>query len=367
MEYKLIMAVSGFPSLYDTNSLTYRDLNMRSDAWRQVAEIVGVPESECRRKWKTLRDQHRRERQREKERRESGIGLLNYRPWRYSSILSFLNPFIDARAAGTNGWALDPQPSHLHAAEMGCSTTTETRSDDDENYAIAVADATTTSSSSSSFSEFVQRKRPSPLNGDIIGLKEAKMEVTSDAAAEDSGLQTQHAQHANMKELFEMMMQSVTTLAASLVSSQSSSQTSELMAPAVLQPDLQSLQHRQAHCSPPPSRTTSRLSHLKTEEQETVVREILDQTDNEDECSMSPTLIQAKRKSSDSLLEEYLRRMESREAQRNLDVDQRDDVTFFLLSLAPAMRRLSAEKQSMVRTKIQQLLHEAEFGATTFQ
>lgn len=92
-------------------------------------------ESECRRKWKTLRDQHRRERQREKERRESGVGLLNYRPWRYSSILSFLNPFIDARAAGTNGWALDPQPSQLHSAEMvGCSTTTETRSDDDENY-----------------------------------------------------------------------------------------------------------------------------------------------------------------------------------------------------------------------------------------
>lgn len=92
-------------------------------------------ESECRRKWKTLRDQHRRERQREKERRESGIGLLNYRPWRYSSILSFLNPFIDARAAGTNGWALDPQPSHLLMSEMvGCSTTTETRSDDDESY-----------------------------------------------------------------------------------------------------------------------------------------------------------------------------------------------------------------------------------------
>lgn len=92
-------------------------------------------ESECRRKWKTLRDQHRRERQREKERRESGIGLFNYRPWRYSSILSFLNPFIDARAAGTNGWALDPQPSQVQVAEMvGCSTTTETRSDDDESY-----------------------------------------------------------------------------------------------------------------------------------------------------------------------------------------------------------------------------------------
>ncbi|XP_018530143.1 uncharacterized protein LOC108882240 isoform X2 [Lates calcarifer] len=319
MEYKLIMAVSGFPSLYDTNSLTYRDLNMRADSWRQVAEIVGVPESECRRKWKTLRDQHRRERQREKERRESGVGLLNYRPWRYSSILSFLNPFIDARAAGTNGWALDPQPSQLHSAEMvGCSTTTETRSDDDENYGFAVADATTTSSSSSSFSEFVPRKRPSPANGDAIRLKEAKIEPSD-----------------------------------------------QLMPPAVPQLDLQ---HRQAVCSPPPSSTTSRLNHLKSEEQEIVVTEILDHTDEEEEeCGVPSRPTRAKRKSSDSLLEEYLRRMETRETQRNLDVDQRDDVTLFLLSLAPAMRRLSAEKQSLVRTKIQQLLHEAEFGATNFQ
>ncbi|GAA6231666.1 uncharacterized protein LOC108882240 isoform X2, partial [Lates japonicus] len=319
MEYKLIMAVSGFPSLYDTNSLTYRDLNMRADSWRQVAEIVGVPESECRRKWKTLRDQHRRERQREKERRESGIGLLNYRPWRYSSILSFLNPFIDARAAGTNGWALDPQPSQLHTAEMvGCSTTTETRSDDDENYGFAVADATTTSSSSSSFSEFVPRKRPSPANGDAIRLKEAKIEPSD-----------------------------------------------QLMPPAVPQLDLQ---HSQALCSPPPSSTTSRLNHLKSEEQEIVVTEILDHTDEEEEeCGVSSRPTRAKRKSSDSLLEEYLRRMETREMQRNLDVDQRDDVTLFLLSLAPAMRRLSAEKQSLVRTKIQQLLHEAEFGAMNFQ
>ncbi|XP_071324037.1 uncharacterized protein [Trachinotus anak] len=373
MEYKLIMAVSGFPSLYDTNSLTYRDLNMRSDAWRQVAEIVGVPESECRRKWKTLRDQHRRERQREKERRESGIGLLNYRPWRYSSILSFLNPFIDARAAGTNGWALDPQPSHLHAAEMvGCSTTTEARSDDDD-YGIAVADATTTttttSSSSSSYSEFIQRKRPSLANGDGVRLKEAKVEVTSDTAAADDSIQTHQVPHANMKELFEMMMQSVTSLASSLASSHSSLQSSDQPTlPGLLQPDLQLLQQRQARCSPPPPSATSRMNQLKTEEQEVVAREFLDQTDEEEEeFSVSPRLPRAKRKSSDSLLEEYLRRMETREAQRNLDMDQRDDVTLFLLSLAPAMRRLCAEKQSLIRTKIQQLLHEAEFGATNFQ
>lgn len=43
MEYSLIVAVSGFPSLYDSSSPTYRDLNTRSDSWRQVAQIVGVP------------------------------------------------------------------------------------------------------------------------------------------------------------------------------------------------------------------------------------------------------------------------------------------------------------------------------------
>lgn len=43
MEYRLISAVSGFPCLFDSNSATYRDLNMRSDAWRQVAQVVGVP------------------------------------------------------------------------------------------------------------------------------------------------------------------------------------------------------------------------------------------------------------------------------------------------------------------------------------
>ncbi|KAF3703226.1 Transcription factor Adf-1 ADH distal factor 1 [Channa argus] len=321
MEYKLIMAVSGFPSLYDTTSLTYRDLNMRSDAWRQVAEIVGVPESECRRKWKTLRDQHRRERQREKERRESGIGLLNYRPWRYSAILSFLNPFIDARAAGTNGWALDLQPSQIHASEMlGCSTTTETRSDDDETYGIAAADETTTTTLSSSFPDFGQRKRPSPASGDIVRLKEAKTEPTDQPTP-----------------------------------------------PPVLQLDLQPSLHRQAHCSPPPSSATSRLNPLKMEEQDIMVRESLDQTDDEDECEfVSPRSSRIRGRVSDGLLEEYLRRMEAREAHRDRHVDHRDDVTLFLLSLAPAMRRLCTEKQSWVRTKIQQLLHEAEFGATHF-
>ncbi|KAM8831829.1 uncharacterized protein AB9W97_003237 isoform 2-T2 [Spinachia spinachia] len=350
MEHKLIVAVSGFPSLYDTNSPTYRDLNMRADSWRHVSDIVGVPE--CRRKWKTLRDQHRRERQREKDRRESGIGLFNYRPWRYSAILSFLNPFIDARAAGCNGWALDPQAPQLHPSEMGCSTTTETRSDDEDRYGlfysegpdVSVVDATTTTatSSSSSSSDFLHRKRPSSASRDgAIVFKEAKMESTSGVACVTT------TPHDNMRELFEVMMQSVTSLAASLASSSD-------------RPPRSDLRHLPTHSAPPP-----RLNHLKTEEQEAVVAELQDEEDEDEEeeeeaaaATTRPT--RARRRSSDGLLQEYVRRVEAREAQR-------DHVTLFLLSLAPAMRRLPAEKQSWVRTKMQQLLHEAEFGAFTFQ
>lgn len=97
----------------------------------KVASVF-CSEPDCRRKWKMLRDQHRRERYRERERRESGVGLLNYRPWRYAAILSFLNPFIDARAAGTNGWALDPRTPQQDM--VGCSMNMETRSDDDDSY-----------------------------------------------------------------------------------------------------------------------------------------------------------------------------------------------------------------------------------------
>ncbi|XP_042369847.1 uncharacterized protein LOC121963637 [Plectropomus leopardus] len=212
---------------------------------------------------------------------------------------------------------------------------------------ISVVDATTTSS------EFVQRKRSASAGLDAVRFKEPKMEMNSETAARDDCVQIH--QHDNMKELFEMMMQSVTSLAASLASSHSSSQPSEQLMPPAAQLDLHHLQT---------ARGVLQSSRPKTEEQEV---ELLDQSDGEEECApaASPRPSRAKRRSGDGLLEEFLRRMEAREAQR--DREQRDDVTLFLLSLAPALRRLPAEKQSWIRTKIQQFVHEAEFGAASFQ
>ena len=54
-------------------------------------------------------------------------------------------------------------------------------------------------------------------------------------------------------------------------------------------------------------------------------------------------------------------RKEARVEQREKE-KEKDDVTLFLLSMAPAIKRLPLERQSWLKFKMQSLLHEAEFG-----
>ncbi len=68
-----------------------------------------------------------------------------------------------------------------------------------------------------------------------------------------------------------------------------------------------------------------------------------------------------KRRSRDFILE-YLERKEEREQQRVKEREERDDVHHFLMSLAPAMRRLPLNKQAWLKMKIQELVFQAEFG-----
>ncbi|XP_016109884.1 uncharacterized protein [Sinocyclocheilus grahami] len=69
---------------------------------------------ECRKRWKSLRDTYRRERRKESERNRSGAGASSVRPWRYSGVMGFLNPFIEDRITASNmvggvGEALTPE------------------------------------------------------------------------------------------------------------------------------------------------------------------------------------------------------------------------------------------------------------------
>uniref|UniRef100_A0A667X0S8 MADF domain-containing protein n=1 Tax=Myripristis murdjan TaxID=586833 RepID=A0A667X0S8_9TELE len=104
MEEKLITVVSGFPELYDPSLLLYRDKNKKNDAWRKVGDFVCCfsVADDCKKKWKNLRDTYRRERKKERESCRSGAEASTHRPWRYSQIMGFLNPFLEDRATSSN-------------------------------------------------------------------------------------------------------------------------------------------------------------------------------------------------------------------------------------------------------------------------
>ncbi|XP_052466799.1 uncharacterized protein si:ch211-207i20.3 isoform X1 [Carassius gibelio] len=82
----------------------------------------------------------------------------------------------------------------------------------------------------------------------------------------------------------------------------------------------------------------------------------------------SPGVIRSditKRRRSETLelLEGYLASKDAKDREKD---EQQDEVDLFLRSLAPALRRLPASKQSLVKLQIQKILHDAEFGQPSF-
>ncbi|XP_034096982.1 transcription factor Adf-1-like [Gymnodraco acuticeps] len=118
MEDKLIIAVANVPVLYDCTLFTYRDLNRRNQAWREVAETVGETDNVCKKRWKSLRDRFRKENNMEKEAKRSGAGSAGgYKPWRFMAVMGFLTPFIIDRETSSNVPRQTLPPSTLVAEE----------------------------------------------------------------------------------------------------------------------------------------------------------------------------------------------------------------------------------------------------------
>ncbi|KAF4106812.1 uncharacterized protein si:ch211-207i20.3 [Onychostoma macrolepis] len=74
-------------------------------------------------------------------------------------------------------------------------------------------------------------------------------------------------------------------------------------------------------------------------------------------------IVKRRRSETLELLERYLATKDARDREKD---EQQDEVDLFLRSLAPALRRLPASKQSLVKLQIQKILHDAEFGQPSF-
>lgn len=104
------------------------------------------------------------------------------------------------------------------------------------------------------------------------------------------------------------------------------------------------------------------------EEQEEPGQEQSEESEGEMPATAAPqsTAKAPKRKSRD-FVEQYLERKEAREQQRAREREERDDIHLFLMSLAPAIRRLPLDRQSRLKLRMQEMLHEEEFGASFSQ
>ncbi|KAL2099401.1 hypothetical protein ACEWY4_005881 [Coilia grayii] len=101
MEEKLVLAITGYPELYDFSHKNYQNKHLKQAAWSRVSFAVDRSVKECQKKWKYLRDESLKQRRMEKERRSGAEGGMRKR-WKYMGILSFLEPYVKERETSSN-------------------------------------------------------------------------------------------------------------------------------------------------------------------------------------------------------------------------------------------------------------------------
>ena len=78
-------------------------VQMASDLYYSTVHVYlcFLSEEVCRRKWKGLRDTYIKERKKEAG-RKSGLAAGTGKRWKYSAVLSFLDPFVTPRETSGN-------------------------------------------------------------------------------------------------------------------------------------------------------------------------------------------------------------------------------------------------------------------------
>ncbi|XP_072932265.1 uncharacterized protein [Epargyreus clarus] len=86
-ELDLIKEVEKHPILYDKNVKGFNKAKLRDDAWKEVAKVLDVTDTECKKRWRSLRDSFI------KLQRTHG----NRTRWPYHHAMRFLIPHLEPR------------------------------------------------------------------------------------------------------------------------------------------------------------------------------------------------------------------------------------------------------------------------------
>ncbi|CAL8235460.1 unnamed protein product [Arctogadus glacialis] len=102
MGERMIMAVFRRPVLWNMRIDIYRDKNKTNQAWKEIGEEFGLPEKDCKKRWRDLRDRYVRERRDASGTTASGSAASNRRPWCHAGLMAFIDPFVASRMTTSN-------------------------------------------------------------------------------------------------------------------------------------------------------------------------------------------------------------------------------------------------------------------------
>ncbi|XP_041825528.1 uncharacterized protein LOC121629794 [Melanotaenia boesemani] len=99
LDKRLIEEVRKYCNLYDATSRNYKDAQMSSKSWKEIADVVGLEVPECMKRWKNLRDKYVRVKRKMSGRNGEAGGQKTPA---FFILLSWLAPHIRHRETQSN-------------------------------------------------------------------------------------------------------------------------------------------------------------------------------------------------------------------------------------------------------------------------
>ncbi|CAH1972642.1 unnamed protein product [Acanthoscelides obtectus] len=88
----LIELVKSNRSIYDASDKNYKNNIEKDKCWEKISEMIEMSVSECKKRWKSLRDQYN------KKKKDYGTGSARVdTSWEYGTLMSFLSDSVHDR------------------------------------------------------------------------------------------------------------------------------------------------------------------------------------------------------------------------------------------------------------------------------
>ena len=132
-EEALSIEVQKYPCLYDKNESTYKNVNVKANAWKNVDNELGYEEGESKKHFALLKKRYSKKKNALKRAKPSGTGrtpafVKAEAAFNLYSFLGWLNPYIDCPNSLTNIDEIESEENGSH--QMGDK---EEEDDDDQS------------------------------------------------------------------------------------------------------------------------------------------------------------------------------------------------------------------------------------------